>query len=156
MIAIRDSLSDLACSNNVDDGEDEKNQDTELGKLSEDDEAGYVVGTISKTVQQRMEWFRLKKMKLDGFTQQGGGDAANNFCEGDRNDGTTDLKVPAVAKLQMDDIAATPPPTTFGELMESLDIIPGLSQMPQGTSWPGRSDMRLRSGKPQSNKRRVS
>ena len=51
--------------------------------------------------------------------------------------GTTKLNVPAVVKLHMDDDAANPAPTTFGELTESLDIIPGISQMPQGTSRPG-------------------
>jgi hypothetical protein len=36
--------------------------------------------------------------------------------------------------------------------MESLDIIPGISQMPHGTSRPGSSHLRLGSGRPQSNK----
>jgi len=40
--------------------------------------------------------------------------------------------------------------TTFGELVECLDIVPGMSQMPHGTSRSGSSNMRLRSGKPQS------
>jgi len=35
--------------------------------------------------------------------------------------------------------------------MECLDIVPGILQMPQGTSRPGSSYMRLCSGKPQSN-----
>ena len=39
--AIRDSLSNLACSNNEQDGEDKDDDDnTELGKLSDDDEPG--------------------------------------------------------------------------------------------------------------------
>jgi len=50
MAAIADSLSDLA---SFDDGEDGQNEDeeTEQGKLSEDDEPGWVMGTITKTVQ---------------------------------------------------------------------------------------------------------
>ena len=50
--AIGDSLSDLASSKNEEDVHDENvdEKDTELGKLSEDDEAGWVMGTISKTV----------------------------------------------------------------------------------------------------------
>ena len=47
--AIRDSLSDVASSDVEEDGED--NEDTEQGKLSEDDEPGWVMGTISKMVQ---------------------------------------------------------------------------------------------------------
>jgi len=35
--------------------------------------------------------------------------------------------------------------------MERLDIVPGISQMPQGTSRPGISHIRLGSVKPQSN-----
>jgi len=54
--AIGDSLSDLASSDNEEDGKDD--EDTEQGKLNEDDEPGWVMGTITKTVQQRMERFR--------------------------------------------------------------------------------------------------
>jgi len=70
--------------------------------------------------------------------------------------GTTALNVPAVVKPHTDNDAANPGPTTFGELMESLDIIPRISQMPPGTSQPGSSHMRLGSGRLQSNKRIVS
>jgi hypothetical protein len=64
MAAIGDSLSDLASSDDGEDGEDE-DEETEQGKLSKDDEPGWVMGTISKTAQQRMESFRQKQMKLD-------------------------------------------------------------------------------------------
>jgi len=150
MAAIRDSLSDLASSDNGEDGEDE-DEETELGKLSEDDERGWVMGTISKTVQQRMESFRQKQMKLDELTQPGWEDAADYFRERDKKYGTAELRVPVVVQPQTDSDASAPPPTTFGELMERLDIVPGISQMPQGTSRPGSSDIRLRSVKPQSN-----
>ena len=56
MDAIGDSLSDLASLDDEEDGEDV--EDSEQGKLSENDEPGWVMGTISKTVQQRMERFR--------------------------------------------------------------------------------------------------
>jgi hypothetical protein len=39
--------------------------------LSEDDEPGWVMGTITKTVQQHMERFRQKQMKIDELTQTG-------------------------------------------------------------------------------------
>jgi len=56
--AIRDSLSDLGSSDNEEDAEDEEdNDDAEQGKLSEDDEPGWVMGTVSKSVQHRMERF---------------------------------------------------------------------------------------------------
>jgi hypothetical protein len=75
--AIGDSLRDLACSDDEEDGEDD--EDTEQGKLSEDYEPGWVMGTISKMVQQRMERFREKQLKLDELTQPGWGDAAGYF-----------------------------------------------------------------------------
>ena len=150
MAAIGDSLSDLASSDDGEDGEDE-DEETEQGKLSEDDEPGWVMGTITKTVQQRMESFRQKQMKLDELTQPGWEDAADYFRERDKMYGTAQLRVPVVVQPQTDDDASAPPPTTFGELMERLDIVPGISQMPQGTSRPGSSHIRLGSVKPQSN-----
>jgi len=57
-VAIRGSLSDLANSDAGEDGEDEDDDETEQGKLSEDDEPGWVMGTITKTVQLCMERFR--------------------------------------------------------------------------------------------------
>jgi len=109
---IGDSLSDLTSSDNEEDGEDD--EDTEHGKLSEDDEPGWVMGTISKTVQQRMERFREKQIKLDELTQPGWGDAADYFRERDKRYGTTELKVLAVVKSHMDKDAANPAPSTFG------------------------------------------
>ena len=51
LIAIGDSLSDLASSDDGEDGEDEDDEETVMGKLSEDDEPGWVMGTITQTVQ---------------------------------------------------------------------------------------------------------
>jgi len=150
MVAIEDSLSDLASTNNEEDREVEDDEGTEQGKVSKDDEPGNVMGTISKIVQQHPEWFQQHQMKPDKMTQPGWGDAADNFDERDEKYRTTALRVPAVIELQMDDGAATP--ITFGECMECFDIVPGISQMPQGTSHPGCSQMRVGSGKPQSNK----
>jgi len=59
------------------------------------------------------------------------------------------LTVTAVVQPQTNDDAPAPPPTTFGELMETLDTVPGISQRPQGTSQPGNSKIRLGSVKPQ-------
>jgi hypothetical protein len=64
MAAIGDILSDLASS---DDGKigDDKDDETEQGKPREDYEPGWVMGIITKMVQQHMESFRQKQMKLD-------------------------------------------------------------------------------------------
>ena len=63
---------------------------------------------------------------------------------------TTELRVWAVIQPQTNDDAPPPPPATFGDLMESLDIVPRISQRPQGTSRPGSSHIRLDSVKRQS------
>jgi len=83
LYAIRDTLSDLACSVKVQDGEEEKadEEDTELSTLSDDDESSWVMGRISNTVLHRLETCRQKQMKLEEFTQPGWGDAANCFRE---------------------------------------------------------------------------
>jgi len=52
LVAIGDSLSDLASSDDGEDGEDKDDEETVQGKLSDDDEPGWVMGTITKTVQQ--------------------------------------------------------------------------------------------------------
>jgi len=149
--AIGDSLSYLASSEDEEDGEDgdDDEEDTAHGKLSEDDQPGWVMGTISKTVQHCMESFCQKQLRLDELTQQGWGDAADYFRGRDMKYGTTELKITAVRKPQTDSTAATPSPTTFGEFMQALDIVPGQSQMPQVTSQQGTSQMRLGSEKPQ-------
>jgi len=149
LVTLGDILSDLASSDDGEDGEDEDDEETEQGKLSEDDEPGWVMGTITKTVQRRMERFRQKQMKLEQLTQLGWEDAADYFRERVKKYGTFELRVPAVVQPQPNDDALVPPPTTFGELMESVDIVPGISQRTQGTSRPGSSHIRLGSVKPQ-------
>jgi hypothetical protein len=138
MAAMGDSLSDFASSDDGEDGEDE-DEETEQGKLSEGDELGWVMGRISKTVQQRRESFRQKPMKLDELTQPGWEDVADYFGERDKKYGPAELKVPVIVQPETHDDASAPPPTTSGELMERLNIVPGKSHMPQGTSRPGSS-----------------
>ena len=150
LLAIGDSLSDLASSDDREDWEDEDVEETEQDNLSEDDEPGWVMGTIPKTVQHRMEMFRQTQIKLNELTQPGWEDAAEYFREQDLKYGTTELRVPAVVQPKTNDDAPAPPPATFGELMESLYIVPRISQRPQGTSRPGSSHIRLGSVKPQS------
>jgi hypothetical protein len=54
LVAIGDSLSDLASSDDGEDGEDEDDNETVQGNLSEDDEPGWVMGTI--TIRFRSAW----------------------------------------------------------------------------------------------------
>jgi len=138
---IRDSLSDLASSDNGKDGEDEDDdeEDAAGGKLSEDDETGWVMGTICKTVQHRMERFREKQTKLAKLTHPSSGDAADYFPERDKEYGTTDLKVLAVVQHETADDAASSVPKISCKPLETLDSIPGILQMPQVSSWPGSS-----------------
>jgi len=143
MIAIGDSLSDVPSSDHQDDGDDEDDEDTELCKLSQDDEHSWVVGTISKTVQQRMERFQQMQMKFDELTQPWWGDAADYCPNRDKKYWTTKLTVLAVVILQTDKVVAVPAPTTGGEPIESLDIIHGKLPMLQGTFRPGSSHMCL-------------
>jgi len=150
LVAIGDSLSDHASSNDGEDGEDQDEKVTEQGKLSKDDEPGWVMGTITTTVQEGMERFGQRLMMLDGLTRPGWEDAADHFSERDTKYGTCELRVPAVVQQLTNDDAPAPPPTTFGELMESVDIVPGISQRPQGTSRPASSHIRLSSVKKQS------
>jgi len=96
MVAIRDSLSDLACSDDGEDGEDEDDEETQQGKLSEDDKPGCVMDTITKMVQQHMEQFRQKQMKLEKLTQLGWENAAEYFDERDNMYATSELIVRAV------------------------------------------------------------
>jgi len=48
LVAIGDSLSELASSDDGEDEEDEDDEESEQGQLSEDDETGWVIGTITK------------------------------------------------------------------------------------------------------------
>jgi len=55
LVAIGDCLCDLVCSDDGEDGEEEDDEDSQQGNLSEDEEPGWVMGTITKPVQQGME-----------------------------------------------------------------------------------------------------
>jgi len=153
--AIGDSLSDLGCTDDGEDGEDEDDDEADSvgGKLSKDDEPGWVMGTISKTVQHRRERFRQKQMKLDELTQPSSANTADYFRESDMKYGMTELKVPANVQPQTVDDAASSLRMTFAEPMETLDSVPGKLQMPQLTSCPGSSHMSLGSRKTQTHER---
>ena len=114
------------------------------------------MGTISNTVQLRMENFRQAQMRCDELTQRGWGDAADNFCERDMQYRMTQLAVSAVVMPETGTTAVTPSVTTYGELVQVLDIVLRQSEMPQVISSQGSSEMRLGSEKPQANNHIVS
>jgi len=90
---------------------------------------------------RRAFWQQL--MRLEELMQPGWGDVVDNFSQSDMNYRMAELMVAAVVKPQTQSTAATPSPTTFEELMQTLDTIPGLLQMPHGTSRQGSGQMRL-------------
>ena len=152
--AIEESLSNLASSDNWEDGKDNDGdeEDHELGKRSENNEPGWVMGTIYKTVQHRMGCFPQRQMRLDELTQPGWGDAPNYFNEIDQKYGTTELQEPAVGQLQTEHDTPSFALMTFCEPMETLDSVPGKSHMLHVPSLAGSSHMRLGSHIPQTQK----
>jgi hypothetical protein len=96
LVAIGDNLSALACPEDVENGEDEDDEETEKGKLREDDKPGWVMGTITKMVQLHMERFWQMQVKLDELTRPQWDDAAHNCGERDKKYGTSELRVLAV------------------------------------------------------------
>jgi hypothetical protein len=60
LLSIGVILSHLASSHDGHDGQDEDESEIEEIKLSEDNEPSCVMGTITQTVHQCMERFRLK------------------------------------------------------------------------------------------------
>jgi hypothetical protein len=142
MVIMTESLSGVGCSDDGEDGENDDDEETQQGKLSEDDKPGWVMGRFTKTVPQRRERFRQKKMNLHELIQPGWEDGADYFNEGDQKYGTSELRVLATVHLEKDDNIAASAATTFSELMEWLDIVPRISQMPQWASRPGSSHSR--------------
>jgi len=91
-------------------------------------------------------------MKLHEMLQWGWGYAADNLREGGKKYGTAQLNIEAVIQSQNDEVTVVPAMTSFVAVIETLDIDPRISQMPQGSSQPGSSHMRLGSTKSQSHK----
>jgi hypothetical protein len=150
MVAIGDSLSDIPRSDDGEDREAENDEETQQGKVSKDDQLCWGMGGISQTAQQHLGSFRLQQINLEELTQPEWGDPADYICESDVNDDTSEVRVVAVIKLQPDRDASAPVPTTFWELLDCLDVVPGISQIAQKTSQPGSRYVGLGPGKPQS------
>jgi hypothetical protein len=73
-------------------------------------------------------------MKVNALAHSGWEDAAIYIREREKKYGTSEMMVPAVVQPQTNDEAPRSPQTTLGEHMEIRDIVPGISQRPQGTS----------------------
>jgi len=116
MISIEDSLSSFASSNVGENVDDEDYEETEHGQLRHDDEPSWEMCTMSKTVQQRIRTFRQNLMILEQLTLLECGDSCYCFCQYDQNYHTSKLRVPAGIKPEAVDDAATPVPTTPGEV----------------------------------------
>jgi hypothetical protein len=71
----RDSLSNVASSEDQKDGEDEDHDEEDTGhvKLSDDHEPGWVTGTICNAVLHRMEGFQQTQLRLDQLRPPGWG-----------------------------------------------------------------------------------
>jgi hypothetical protein len=148
---IGDSLSDFASSDDEEDGE--AAEDTVQGMQNADDEHSWVMGAISKLLQQRMDAFRQKQMELNELADLGSRDAADYIRQRDNKNARTEWNVPAVLKLHTDSDVAHHFTTAVVKLRECFDIISGTAEMPQGTSSPRISHLRLGSPRPQSKKR---
>jgi len=98
-----------------------------------------------------MERFRRMQIKLDELTQPGWEDTADYCHDREKKYCTSALRAPAVVQPQTDDDAAAPSLTKIGEVMEGVDIDPGISQMALVISRQGGSYFRLGSGTLQSN-----
>ena len=139
LAASRDSPSDLTSSDNGADRTHEDDRATEQGQLSNDDEPCWVMGIIAQMVRQRMLRNKLIQMKLEEMNQPGWEDAADYLHGRNTKYSPSDLRDLAVIRPQTDDHAAAPVPTKFGERLVCHAIVPGISQLPPGTSRPGSS-----------------
>jgi hypothetical protein len=81
MVAIGDTLRNIANSDDGNDGEDEDDGKTEQGQFSDDDKPGWVICTIPQTVGQHMSRFRQEQIKLDQLTTLRWEDSDGNFRE---------------------------------------------------------------------------
>jgi hypothetical protein len=122
--AIRASLGNLASSNDEQDREDENIDEKrkDLGKLSHDNEPGWVMGTITKRVQHCMKSFQQTQIRIDELTQLGWEDATDYVRERYMKSWAAKFNLPAIVKPHIDMTAATPSPKTSGEHMQTFDI----------------------------------
>jgi hypothetical protein len=115
IVSMGDSASYLVSYDNGEHGEDEIDEVIESGKLGEDGEPGWLLSRITKMALQCMEMFWLNHMKLYELTQLGWRNADDILSERDNKYSTSNVRVPAVTKLQLNDDLLEHAHTTFGE-----------------------------------------
>lgn len=81
MVAIGDILTDIASSDYGKDLEDDNNDESEQGQLTENDEPGCVMHTITLMVQERMDKFRQKRINFNKPTEPKWKNVADNYRE---------------------------------------------------------------------------
>lgn len=96
-----DNLNSFPTFGNDKDVEDEDSDDEEsnLGKLSEDNEPSWVVGTTCKTVRHCIESFWQTQMRLHKLTHSEQGDTVDNFNVRSIMYGTTELRALVIIKV---------------------------------------------------------
>lgn len=158
LIAIEACLSNLAILDDKEDVDvkaDDRNG-SELGKLSENDEPGWVMGTLSKEVPQSMETYLVMEIWHDELTQLRWWDMADYFPYRDMKCWMAALKLLPIVISLADKVAATPGTTKFVKLIVTVDNVPGKSQMLDGHPHQGCSHTMLGFPKPQSDKQIMS
>jgi hypothetical protein len=99
------------------------------------------MGTISQTGRQDGESIWPTQMTLDEWTQPEFENVANHHKDTDKKFGTATVIIPAVAMLEIDNVAPEIAQATFRQLIETVDIISGKLQIAQGSSQPGSSHL---------------
>lgn len=89
---------------------------------------------MCESVPQGMKQFRQKYMRHDDVMALGGGDAGDHFHDGDMMCGIVKWMRAAVVKPRTVDHTEVAAPATFGEIIETLDMVHGMSQMLHRTS----------------------
>jgi len=120
--------------------------------MNEDYKPERVMGKVCNKEQHCQESFWEIILRFEKRTHPGMRDTTDFFGERDRKYELAELMVLAVVKRQTDTTTATPSLTPFAVLMQTLDLIPVQSQIPQRTSQPGSCLMRLGSEEPESYK----
>jgi len=124
--AIGDCLKNLQ-SSDVTEGWEDPDVDhgkLVLGKMSEDDEPGCTMDTLSRMEQHHIDSFLRKQGRIDNGSQPGWRVEAEYFCGRVLMCWTTHMNVPAVLTPHTDTTAATHSPTTGGLLIQVVDIVP--------------------------------
>jgi len=150
MVAIRDSLSDLASSDHGKDGDDDDDEDTAQGQLSEDDDPGWVLGTISKPCCSEWRDFVRSRWILTNWHNQDGGTQPTTFMEEISSTAHPNWGFQQSFNCKRMMMELHLHPQNWESLRSVLTLSQGYRKYSKA-SRPGSSHIRLGSGKAQSN-----